>query len=94
MVRGNYCEHVMTFFFFFGLQLTARLKLQFQSGTPFKSLDPPVAIITNSPVGCAFRGSDECRSSGPCLFNQATCLPLHTTDKTIRGVNFPYQHFL
>ena len=48
MVRGSYCQHVMTFFFFFfvfGLQLTARLKLQFQSGTPlFKSLDPPLFI--------------------------------------------------
>ena len=31
------------FFFFFGLQLTARLKLQFQSGTPLlKSLDLPL----------------------------------------------------
>ena len=29
--------------FFFGLQVTARLNLQFQSGTPlFKSLDPPL----------------------------------------------------
>ena len=45
MVRGNCCQQVMTFFFssFFGLLLTARLKLQFQSGTPlFKSLDPPL----------------------------------------------------
>ena len=35
MVRGSYCQQVMTFFYFFGLQLTARLKLQFQSGTLF-----------------------------------------------------------
>ena len=45
MVRGSYCQQVMRFFssFFFGLQLTARLKLQFKSGTPlFKSLDPPL----------------------------------------------------
>ena len=34
MVRGSYCQQVMTFFFF-GIQLTGRLKLQFQSGTPF-----------------------------------------------------------
>ena len=32
MVRGSYCQQVMTFLFFC-LQLTARLKLQFQSGT-------------------------------------------------------------
>ena len=42
MVMGSYCQQVITFFFF-GLQLTVRLKLQFQSGTPlFKSLDPPL----------------------------------------------------
>ena len=42
MVRGSYCQQVVTFFFF-GLQLTARLKLQFQSERPpFKSLDPPL----------------------------------------------------
>ena len=44
MVRGSYCQQVMAFFFFFGLQYTAGLKLQFQSGTPlFKSLDPPLS---------------------------------------------------
>ena len=46
MVRGSYCQQVMTFFFFsffFGFQLTARLKLHFQSGTLLsKSLDPPL----------------------------------------------------
>ena len=42
-VGGSYCQQVMTLSFFFGLQLTARLKLQFQSGTPFfKSQDPPL----------------------------------------------------
>ena len=51
MVRDSYGEgqlfQVMTFFlyYFFYLQLTARLKLQFQSGTPlFKSLDPPLLL--------------------------------------------------
>ena len=40
MVRSSYCQQVMTFFC---LQFTARLKLQFQSGTPlFKNLDPPL----------------------------------------------------
>ena len=40
MVRGIF---FLYFFFLFGLQPTARLKLQFQSGTPlFKSLDPPL----------------------------------------------------
>ena len=35
MVRGSYCQLVMTFFLVF--------KLQFQSGTSlFKSLDPPL----------------------------------------------------
>ena len=34
------------FSLFFGLQLTARLKLQFQSGTPrFKRLDPPLLWV-------------------------------------------------
>ena len=57
---------------------------------------PFYATITNSPVGCAFWGSDECVPSAPCLvfiFNQAACLLLHPT-KSYRGVNFPYQHFL
>ena len=36
MVMESYCQQLMTFCF--GLQLTARLKLQFKSGTPlFKS---------------------------------------------------------
>ena len=50
MVRGSYCQQVMTvfFFFFFGLQLTARLKLQFQSGTPlFKNLDLPLKCLVD-----------------------------------------------
>ena len=38
MVKGSYYQQVMTFIF--GLRLTAKLKLQFQSGIPlFKSLD-------------------------------------------------------
>ena len=42
MVRGSYCQEVMTFFF--GVQL---LKLQFQSGTPLlNSLDLPLFIHT------------------------------------------------
>ena len=47
---------------------------------------------SNSPVVCAFWGSDECRHSAPCLsfiFNQAACL-LHPT-KRYQGNNFPYQ---
>ena len=38
-------------FFFFGLQLTVRLKLQFQSGIPlFKSLDPPLWMVQHLQV--------------------------------------------
>ena len=45
MVRGSYCQQVMTFFFFWSSTYT-RLKLQFQSGTPlFKSLDPPLCLM-------------------------------------------------
>ena len=43
--------------FFFGLQSTARLKLQFQSGTPlFKSLNPSLKCATFQPacMGHAF----------------------------------------
>ena len=46
MVRGSYCQQVMTFSLFFGLPLTARLKLQlqFQNRTPLlKSLDPSMS---------------------------------------------------
>ena len=37
---------------------------------------PFYATITNSPVGCAFWGSNECRPSAPCLFFhlQSGCL--------------------
>ena len=43
-MRVSNCQQVMTFFPFFCIQFTARLKLQFQSGTPlFKSLDPPLS---------------------------------------------------
>ena len=49
MVRGSYCEQVMTFF---GLQITARLKLQFQSGTPFLKvwIRPCILKCLNSPL--------------------------------------------
>ena len=47
MVRGSYCQQVMTFFFFFGLQHTARQKFQVQSETPLlKSLDLPLYCIS------------------------------------------------
>ena len=46
MVRGSCLSAGGDIFFFFGLQLTTRLKLQFQSGTPlFKSLDPPLKMV-------------------------------------------------
>ena len=72
------------------LTTVARLEAKQSSARP-----PFYATIANSPVGCAFWGSDKCRLSAPCLsfiFNQAACL-LHPT-KPYRGINFPYQHFL
>ena len=48
MVRGSYCQQVMTFFFF-DLQLTARLKLQFKVEPPFlKVWILPCNYIINS----------------------------------------------
>ena len=41
--------------------------------------------ITNSPMGCAFWGSDECRPSAPCLFFhlQPGCLSSSSSTETI-----------
>ena len=51
--------------------------------------------ITNSPVVCAFWGSDECRPSVPCLFFflHSSCLSSSST-KPYRDVNFLHQHLL
>ena len=53
------------------LTTVARLQAKRSSAQPLF-----YATITNSPVGCAFWGFDECRSSAPCLFFhlQSGCL--------------------
>ena len=51
MMRDSYCQQVMTFFFLVCNLAIAKLKLQFQSGTPlFKSLEPPLPIYAQGGV--------------------------------------------
>ena len=49
------------------------------------SAQPPFYVITNSPVGCVFWDSDECRSSTPCLFFYL--LLVSSSSKTYQDIN-------
>ena len=61
MVRGSYCQQVMTFFFLvFDL-----LKLQFQSGTPLlKSLDLPLVLLSKGLCSATKRFGSLCNKGG------------------------------
>ena len=68
----------------------AKLKAKQSSTRP-----PFYAKITNSPVGCAFWGSDECRPSVPCLFFylQSGCLSSSSSRNHIKVLIFHINTF-